>query len=63
MKSMQVVIEGWDGDGTIRVPDEVLPKLGAATSGIASISSKSTLAPPAALPSEGLHKCLIELMS
>lgn len=28
MKSMQVVIEDWDGDGAIRIPDEVLQELG-----------------------------------
>ena len=25
---MQVVIEDWDGDGAIRIPDEVLQELG-----------------------------------
>lgn len=29
MKPMQVVIEDWDGDGGIRIPDEVLQELGA----------------------------------
>lgn len=29
MKPMQVVIEDWDGDGAIRIPDEVLQELGA----------------------------------
>lgn len=29
MKSMQVEIEDWDGDGAIRIPDEVLQELGA----------------------------------
>ena len=28
MKSTQVVIEDWDGDGAIRIPDEVLQELG-----------------------------------
>ena len=28
MKSMQLVIEDWDGDGAIRIPDEVLQELG-----------------------------------
>lgn len=28
MKSMHVVIEDWDGDGAIRIPDEVLQELG-----------------------------------
>lgn len=28
MKSMQVVIEDWEGDGAIRIPDEVLQELG-----------------------------------
>ncbi|MGI0644552.1 MULTISPECIES: AbrB/MazE/SpoVT family DNA-binding domain-containing protein [Pseudomonadaceae] len=28
MKSVQVVIEDWDGDGAIRIPDEVLQELG-----------------------------------
>ena len=27
MKSMQVVIEDWDGDAAIRIPDEVLQEL------------------------------------
>lgn len=29
MTSIQVVIEDWDGDGAIRIPDEVLQELGA----------------------------------
>jgi antitoxin component of MazEF toxin-antitoxin module len=28
MKTTQVVIEDWDGDGAIRIPDEVLQELG-----------------------------------
>ena len=28
MKSMQLVIEDWDGDGAIRIHDEVLQELG-----------------------------------
>lgn len=28
MKTKQVVIEDWDGDGAIRIPDEVLQELG-----------------------------------
>lgn len=28
MKSVQVVIEDWDGDGAIRIPDEVLQEMG-----------------------------------
>ena len=28
MKSTQVVIEDWDGDGAIRIPGEVLQELG-----------------------------------
>ena len=28
MKTLQVVIEDWDGDGAIRIPDEILQELG-----------------------------------
>ena len=28
MKTLKVVIEDWDGDGAIRIPDEVLQELG-----------------------------------
>ena len=28
MKTLKVVIEDWDGDGGIRIPDEVLQELG-----------------------------------
>ncbi len=28
MKTLKVVIEDWDGDGAIRIPDEALQELG-----------------------------------
>lgn len=37
-----VVIEGWDGDGGIQIPDETLQKMGVDAGGIRSTYPRST---------------------